>query len=101
MAAHFSIPAWEILWTEEPGRLPFSGCVSKTFGNVCIEETFLPHPSHSYPLLCKWLNSDQAGKPSYLLAHRPLINQSINNGAAHLFTGEANHGGGCHQEVCA
>ena len=52
MATHFSIPAWEIPWTEEPGRLPFPGCLSKTFGNVCIEETLLPHPSRSYPLLC-------------------------------------------------
>ena len=23
MATHFSIPAWEIPWTEEPGRLQF------------------------------------------------------------------------------
>ena len=25
MAAHFSILAWEILWTEEPGGLQFMG----------------------------------------------------------------------------
>ena len=25
MATHSSIPAWEILWTEEPGRLQPSG----------------------------------------------------------------------------
>ena len=25
MATHFSILAWEILWTEEPGRLQFMG----------------------------------------------------------------------------
>ena len=26
MAAHFSIPAWEIPWTEEPGGLHPRGC---------------------------------------------------------------------------
>ena len=25
MAIHFSIPAWRIPWTEEPGRLQFIG----------------------------------------------------------------------------
>ena len=25
MATHFSIPAWEILWTEEPGGLQSTG----------------------------------------------------------------------------
>ena len=26
MATHSSILAWEMLWTEEPGRLPSTGC---------------------------------------------------------------------------
>ena len=30
MATHFSILAWEIPWTEEPGRLGFMGSWSRT-----------------------------------------------------------------------
>ena len=26
IATHFSILAWKILWTQEPGRLQFMGC---------------------------------------------------------------------------
>ena len=33
MATHPSIPAWEIPWTEEPGRLQFMG-VSKELGKT-------------------------------------------------------------------
>ena len=29
MATHFSILAWEILWTEEPGSLQCMGVVNK------------------------------------------------------------------------
>lgn len=29
------------------------------------------------------------------------FNQKIKDYTAHVSTGEANHGGGCHQEVCA
>ena len=38
MATHFSIPAWEISWTEEPGRLysPWGLKESETTTHTCV-----------------------------------------------------------------
>ena len=30
MATHFNIPAWEMLWTEKPGRVQSMGLQSQT-----------------------------------------------------------------------
>ena len=35
MVTHSSIPAWRILWTQEPGRLQFIG--SQTVGHNCSD----------------------------------------------------------------
>ena len=35
MVTHSSIPAWRILWTQEPGRLQFMG--SQTVGHNCSD----------------------------------------------------------------
>ena len=36
MATHSSIPAWEILWTEEPGRLQSMGSQSVNTSNNSV-----------------------------------------------------------------
>ena len=43
MATHFSILAWEILWTEEPGRLQYMG-VTRVGHNLAIK----PPPPRRY-----------------------------------------------------
>ena len=45
MAIHSSIPAWRISWTEEPGRLQFTG--SQNVGHNCATE-------HTHSTLCKF-----------------------------------------------
>ena len=47
MATHFSIPAWRILWTEEPGGL--QSIVSQRVGHECSN---LAHTHTQRVLLC-------------------------------------------------
>ena len=39
MATHFSILAWKILWTEEPGRLQSMGSQSRSRLNTHAQKT--------------------------------------------------------------
>ena len=44
MATHFSIPAWRIPWTEEPGRLQSTGVhTSVQLGHSVISDSSWPH----------------------------------------------------------
>ena len=52
MATHFSIPAWKISWTEEPGRLQSVG--SQRVGHDWASTTYLLDlHSDFFPAICK------------------------------------------------
>ena len=53
-AVHFSILAWRIPWTEEPGRLPLVG-VAKVYVNLNVYKIILHCHQSFYISVVKWL----------------------------------------------
>ena len=76
MATHFSILAWRILWTEEPGWLQSIGH-KESDRTEATEQT-----AHNNPLLnkskitSKWFNCSQYHSMSCVLLIFPLNNRS-------------------------
>ena len=60
MAIHSSVLAWEMPWTEEPGRLPSMGSLSKSARIViCVVHFSRVHPQSSSSLLSVTLGSSR------------------------------------------